>query len=46
MLEDGEQVYLRDPSGKRYWFRMESGMVRLGGLGSIDGSRFKDLEDG
>ena len=42
----GETLYLMDESGKRYWFRYEPAMIKLGGLGAIDGSRFADLEDG
>ena len=42
----GETLYLMDEAGKRYWFRFEASMIKLGGLGAIDGSRFADLDDG
>ncbi len=42
----GETLFLMDDKGKRYWFRLEFSMIKLGGLGAIDGSRFKDLDDG
>ena len=43
---EGETLYLQDEEGKRHWFRYQPVMMKLGGLGSIDGSRFADLEDG
>lgn len=43
---EGETLYLQGEDGKRYWFRFEPGMVRLNGMGAIDGNRFKDLDDG
>ncbi|MCQ2085454.1 MAG: methyltransferase domain-containing protein [archaeon] len=46
VFQEGESLYLQGEDGKRYWFRFGLGMVKLGGMGTIDGSRFKDLEDG
>lgn len=46
MLEEGEQVFLLGADGRRYWFRLEYGMIKLGGLGAIDGGRFRGLDDG
>ena len=45
-FQEGESLYLQGEDGRRYWFRYEPGMVKLGGMGTVDGSRFKDLEDG
>lgn len=45
-FEAGETLFLLGPDGKRFWFRLEFAMVKLGGLGSIDGSRFEGLDDG
>ena len=45
-FHEGEALYLQGEDGRRYWFRYEPGMVKLGGMGTVDGSRFKDLEDG
>lgn len=43
---EGETLYLQDEEGKRHWFRYQPGMMKLGGLGSIDGSRFAGPGDG
>ena len=43
---EGETLYLQDEEGKRHWFRYQPGMIQLGGLGSIDGSRFAGPGDG
>lgn len=45
-FQEGEQLYLQGEDGKRYWFRYAPGMIKLGGMGAIDGNRLKDLEDG
>ncbi len=45
-FKEGETLYLQGEDGKRYWFKFELGMVKLGGMGAIDGTRFKDLDDG
>lgn len=43
---ENEMVYLEDANGKRSWVRVSYGMVKVQSLGAIDGSRFKDLEEG
>ncbi len=45
-FQEDEMVYLEDVSGKRYWFKMSFGMIKVPSLGSVDGSKFKDSEDG
>ncbi len=45
-FQEGETVYLEDASGKRVWARVAYGMVKVQSLGAIDGSRFKELDDG
>ena len=45
-FEAGETLFLQDGDGKRYWFRLEFAMVKLGGLGAIDGKKFEGLDDG
>ena len=42
----GETLFLEDEGGKRYWFRLEFAMIKLGGLGAIDGTKFQGLDDG
>ncbi|MDR1690295.1 MAG: methyltransferase domain-containing protein [Candidatus Methanoplasma sp.] len=43
---EGETVYLADRSGKRVWLRVSYEMLKIASLGTVDGSRFKDLDDG
>ncbi len=45
-FQPGEYLFIEDAAGKRYWFRLELGMVKLGGLGTIDGRKFEGLDDG
>ena len=39
MLREGDLVYLLDERGKRFWMQLEPGMVKLPGLGVVNGSR-------
>ena len=43
---ENETVYLQGENGKKNWVRVSYGMVKVAGLGAIDGSRFRDLDDG
>ena len=43
---EGETVYLVDRSGKRIWLKVSYEMLKVASLGTIDGSRFRDLDDG
>jgi len=43
---EGETVYLADRSGKRIWLKVSYEMLKIASLGTVDGSRFKDLDDG
>jgi len=45
-FQENEYIYLQDASGKRSWIKVSYGMIKAQGLGAIDGSRFKDLEEG
>lgn len=45
-FKEGEFLYLQDEEGKRSWFRLQFGMIRMGGLGVIDGRRLEGLDDG
>ncbi len=45
-FQENETVYLEDSNGKRSWVRVSYGMMKVQSLGAIDGSRFKDLDDG
>ena len=46
MFSEGEAVYLVDRSGKRVWLRVSYEMLKIASLGTVDGSRFRDLDDG
>jgi len=46
MFAEGEIVYLADRSGKRVWLSVSYDMLKIASLGTVDGSRFKDLDDG
>jgi len=43
---EGETVYLADRFGKRVWLRVSYEMLKIASLGTVDGSRFRDLDDG
>ncbi len=45
-FQEGETVYLEDANGKRMFIRVSYDMVKVQSIGAIDGSRFKDLDDG
>ena len=45
-FNEGEFLYLQGEDGKRSWFRLQFGMIKMGGLGVIDGKRFEGLDDG
>ena len=43
---ENETVYLEDASGKRVWLNVAYGMIKVRSLGAIDGTRFRDLDEG
>jgi len=45
-FQENEFIYLEDSSGKRVWLKVAYGMMKVQALGAVDGSRFKDLEEG
>ncbi|MCL2031743.1 MAG: methyltransferase domain-containing protein [Methanomassiliicoccaceae archaeon] len=45
-FQEGETVYLVDRSGKRIWLKVSYEMLKIASLGTVDGVRFKDLDDG
>jgi tRNA(1-methyladenosine) methyltransferase and related methyltransferases len=45
-IEEGETIYLADDSGKKIWIKVAYDMLKIGAIGTLDGKRFKDLEDG
>ena len=45
-FQENETVFLEDPSGRRHWLKVSFGMVKVQGLGAVDGSKLKGLDDG
>ncbi len=45
-FKEDETIYLVDGSGKRIWIKVSYEMLKIPSLGTVDGSRFKDLDDG
>lgn len=45
-FQEGDHLYLQDGDGKRYWFTFGHDMIKLGGMGTIDGNRLVGLDDG
>jgi len=45
-IEEGETVYLADDSGKKVWIKVAYDMLKIGAIGTLDGNRFRDLDDG
>jgi tRNA (adenine57-N1/adenine58-N1)-methyltransferase len=46
MLTEGEQIYLLDDKGRRFWLLLEKDMIKVQGLGVIDGSKIVGRADG
>ncbi|MDD2626901.1 MAG: tRNA (adenine-N1)-methyltransferase [Candidatus Methanomethylophilus sp.] len=46
VFQENETIYLEGEDGQRHWLRVSYGMIKAGGLGAIDGKRFRDLNDG
>jgi tRNA (adenine57-N1/adenine58-N1)-methyltransferase len=46
VFQEGELVYLSDKTGKRVWIRVSYDMMKIPLLGTVDGSRFRELDDG
>lgn len=46
MLSEGDLIYLLDDKDRRYWLQLQKGMVRVQGLGVVDGNKIVGREDG
>jgi tRNA (adenine57-N1/adenine58-N1)-methyltransferase len=46
MLREDDLVYLLDEKGKRYWIKLNPGMLKVPGLGVLDGSKVIGREEG
>ena len=45
-FREGEYIFLADAGGKRYWTKVSYGMLSVPSVGTIDGSKFRDMDDG
>ncbi len=45
-FEENEYIYLVDQNGSKHWLRVAYSMIKVPSLGTIDGNRFKKLDDG
>ncbi|MGN1045200.1 MAG: tRNA (adenine-N1)-methyltransferase [Candidatus Methanomethylophilaceae archaeon] len=43
---ENEFIYLEDENGKKHWLKVSFGMLKITSLGTIDGARLKDMDDG
>ena len=45
-FQENEFVYLVDSEDRKHWLKVAYSMLKISSLGTVDGSRFKDLDDG
>ena len=43
---ENEYIYLVDENEKKHWLKVSFGMLKIASLGTIDGARLKDMDDG
>jgi len=46
MLNEGDLIYLLDDKDRRFWLQLQKDMVRVQGLGVVDGNKIIGQEDG
>lgn len=46
MMKEGEILYLLDDKGRRYWFNLKKNMIKIEGLGILDGNKIIGAESG
>lgn len=46
VFQENETVFIEDGNGKKTFFKVGNGMVKIPSLGAIDGTRFLSLDDG
>jgi tRNA (adenine57-N1/adenine58-N1)-methyltransferase len=46
MLSEGDLIYLLDDKDRRFWLQLQKDMVRVQGLGVVDGNKIIGQEDG
>lgn len=45
-FHDGEYVFLADEKGNRHWLKVAEGMLKVHSLGTVNGSRLMEMDDG
>lgn len=45
-FKENEYIYLVDGVGKKHWMRVSFDMLKIPSLGTMDGSRLKEMDDG
>ena len=45
-FQENEFVYLVDSEDRKHWLKVAFTMLKISSLGTVDGNRFKDLDDG
>lgn len=45
-FQEGELIFLEEDSGKRHFARVMFGMMKIQSLGTIDGNRLREMDDG
>ena len=45
-FQENEYVYLVDQENRKHWLKVSYSMLKVSSLGTIDGNRFKDMDDG
>ena len=45
-FQENEFIYLVDSADRKHWLRVSYSMLKLPSLGTIDGERFRDMDDG
>ena len=46
VFKENEFIYLADATGKKHWLRVAYGMLKIPSLGTVDGERFREMDDG
>ena len=45
-FQENEFVYLVDSEDRKHWLKVAYSMLKISSLGTVDGNRFRDLDDG
>ena len=45
-FQENELVYLLDQDDRKHWVRVSYSMLKVQSLGTLDGNRFRDMDDG